>query len=106
MMPGTSSSSEGAMGGQSSEEASIFSGIHSNTKNYEEVALIGTGAYGTVYKARDMKNEGSFVALKKVRVSLTEDGVPMSTLREIALLKQIESYEHPNIVRGSFGDWS
>ena len=30
---------------------------------------------------------------------LTEEGVPMSTLREISLLKQMEKYEHPNIVR-------
>lgn len=58
-----------------------------------------SGAYGTVYKARDRNNPGNFVALKKVRVALTEDGVPMSTLREIALLKQLDSYQHPNIVK-------
>lgn len=56
------------------------------------------GAYGTVYKARDRTNN-LIVALKKVRVSLTEDGIPMSTLREISLLKQLDTYEHPNIVR-------
>lgn len=39
------------------------------------------------------------VALKKVRVRLTDDGIPMSTLREISVLKQLDSYEHPNIVR-------
>ena len=60
---------------------------------------IFSGAYGTVYKARDTANEGQMVALKKVRVPLTEEGVPMSTLREISLLKQMEKYEHPNIVR-------
>ncbi|CAM1328222.1 CDK6 (predicted) [Pycnogonum litorale] len=70
-----------------------------NAKNYEEVDVIGTGAYGTVYKARDLANEGQFVALKKLRVPLTDDGVPMSTLREISLLKNLESFEHPNIVR-------
>lgn len=52
-----------------------------------------------MYKARDTANEGQMVALKKVRVPLTEEGVPMSTLREISLLKQMEKYEHPNIVR-------
>ncbi|XP_071438835.1 cyclin-dependent kinase 4 [Hetaerina americana] len=66
---------------------------------YEEVSVIGTGAYGTVYKAKDLSNPGVMVALKKVRVPLTEDGVPMSTLREIALLKQLDQHEHPNIVR-------
>lgn len=39
------------------------------------------------------------MALKKIRVSLTEDGIPMNTLREIALLKQLDTHEHPNIVR-------
>lgn len=39
------------------------------------------------------------VALKKVRVSLNEDGIPMNTLREIGLLKQLDNHEHPNIVR-------
>lgn len=63
------------------------------------LVLLCIGAYGTVYKARDTANEGQMVALKKVRVPLTEEGVPMSTLREISLLKQMEKYEHPNIVR-------
>lgn len=57
------------------------------------------GAYGTVYKARDRKNADQIVALKKVRVALTEDGIPMNTLREIALLKQLEAFKHPNIVK-------
>jgi hypothetical protein len=61
--------------------------------------LVPTGAYGTVYKARDLTNNGHIVALKKVRVPLTDDGIPMSTLREIALLKQLDQYEHPHIVR-------
>ncbi|KAG4076587.1 hypothetical protein HA402_001874 [Bradysia odoriphaga] len=66
---------------------------------YEELNVIGTGAYGTVYKARDRKNADQIVALKKVRVALTEDGIPMNTLREIALLKQLETFKHPNIVK-------
>ncbi|XP_019630120.1 PREDICTED: cyclin-dependent kinase 6-like [Branchiostoma belcheri] len=69
------------------------------TEQYEKVAKIGTGAYGTVYKARDLKNGGEFVALKRVRVQTGEEGMPMSTIREIALLRQLESFEHPNVVR-------
>lgn len=65
--------------------------------SYEDLSLIGNGAYGTVYKAKD-RNSGQIVALKKVRVPLTEDGLPMSTLREIATLKQLERFEHPHIV--------
>ncbi|XP_070168048.1 cyclin-dependent kinase 4 [Polyergus mexicanus] len=66
--------------------------------SYEDLSLIGNGAYGTVYKAKD-KSSGQIVALKKVRVPLTDDGLPMSTLREIAALKSLERFEHPNIVR-------
>lgn len=65
--------------------------------SYEDLSVIGNGAYGTVYKAKD-KSSGQVVALKKVRVPLTEDGLPMSTLREIATLKQLERFEHPHIV--------
>ncbi|XP_043480793.1 cyclin-dependent kinase 4-like [Leptopilina heterotoma] len=65
---------------------------------YQELSLIGNGAYGTVYKAKDLTS-GQVVALKKVRVPLTEDGLPTSTLREIATLKQLERFEHPHIVR-------
>ncbi|KAL7646581.1 UNVERIFIED_CONTAM: hypothetical protein RMT77_001832 [Armadillidium vulgare] len=67
--------------------------------SYDELSVIGNGAYGTVYLGRDKSNEGRLVALKKIRITLTEDGVPVNALREIALLKQLEKFEHPNIVR-------
>ena len=56
------------------------------------------GAYGTVYKARDTLSD-KIVAIKKVKLAQTEDGVPMSVLREISLLKQLGKSNHPNIVR-------
>ncbi|XP_029450763.1 LOW QUALITY PROTEIN: cyclin-dependent kinase 4-like [Rhinatrema bivittatum] len=65
---------------------------------YEPVAEIGVGAYGTVYKARDLQS-GKFVALKNVRVQTNENGLPLSTVREVALLKRLEHFDHPNIVR-------
>lgn len=68
-------------------------------KSYEEVGVIGNGAYGTVYKAKDLGNNGQFVALKKVKIPLAEEGVPISTLREISLLKQLDAFDHPNVVR-------
>jgi hypothetical protein len=51
-----------------------------------------------VFKARD-RLSGAIVALKTMRFTLTEDGVPMAILREISLLKQLEKFDHPNIVR-------
>ena len=68
-------------------------------RQYELVAMIGTGAYGTVYKARDMLNGGHYVAMKRIRLSNSEEGMSMTAIREIALLKHLEKYEHPNIVR-------
>lgn len=65
---------------------------------YEPVAEIGGGAYGTVYKARD-KESGKFVALKSVRVQTDQEGLPLSTVREVALLKRLEQFDHPNIVK-------
>ncbi|XP_077060669.1 cyclin-dependent kinase 4 [Siphateles boraxobius] len=72
------------------EQESVF--------HYEPVAEIGGGAYGTVYKARD-RDSGQFVALKSVRVQTNQDGLPLSTVREVALLKRLEQFDHPNIVR-------
>ena len=57
-----------------------------------------TGAYGTVYRARNSET-GEIVALKTMNFTLTEDGVPMSILREISLLKQLQRFQHANIVR-------
>ncbi|CAH1117349.1 unnamed protein product [Phaedon cochleariae] len=65
---------------------------------YEALNRIGRGAYGTVYKAKDKKT-GNDVALKRVCVPLSEDGIPMNTLREISLLRQLNTHDHPNIVR-------
>uniref|UniRef100_A0A2K6BXS3 Cyclin-dependent kinase 4 n=1 Tax=Macaca nemestrina TaxID=9545 RepID=A0A2K6BXS3_MACNE len=71
------------------------------TSRYEPVAEIGVGAYGTVYKARD-PHSGHFVALKSVRVPNgggAGGGLPISTVREVALLRRLEAFEHPNVVR-------
>ena len=56
------------------------------------------GAYATVYRAKDLKSD-KVVAMKKVKIALTEDGVPANVLREIGLLRHLGKYNHPNIVR-------
>ena len=52
-----------------------------------------------VKRARDRENDGQIVALKRLRVQSSEEGMPLATVREIALLKQLERFDHPNIVR-------
>ena len=78
-----------------------YRGPAGSSTTYDFVAVIGTGAYGTVYKARALHSEdGEWVAIKKIRISTdTEEGMPMCTIREIAMLKQLEKFDHPNIVR-------
>ena len=60
--------------------------------------LSGHGAYGEVFKGRDLINGGDWVALKKIRIRTSADeGMPFSTIREIASLRKLE--EHRNIVK-------
>ena len=67
---------------------------------YENVQEIGKGAYSAVYKGRDRLTEGRYVAMKEVRIPLNaEEGIPMTTVREIGLLRQLDKFEHPNVVR-------
>lgn len=60
--------------------------------------MVSAGAYGTVYKARE-RATGKFVALKRIRISITEDGVPLSAVREITALRHLHYHDHPNIVK-------
>ena len=52
------------------------------------------GCWGQVYKALDT-NTGQFVALKRIRLEPEEEGIPSTTLREIAILRMLK---HPNVV--------
>ncbi|CAK0837184.1 unnamed protein product [Prorocentrum cordatum] len=62
---------------------------------YEAVHVLGSGAFGTVFMARD-RETGGRVALKRLMVSAGQDGVPGSVIREVSLLRDLV---HPNIVR-------
>lgn len=56
---------------------------------------LGEGSYGKVYKVLDKKSN-SIVALKKVKFhGESNQGVPQSSLRELAILKEVE---HQNII--------
>lgn len=54
-----------------------------------------------VCRARD-KSSGEAVAIKKIRIASSEEGMPMSMIREVSMLKLLENFEHPNIVRYKF----
>jgi cyclin-dependent kinase 1 len=60
----------------------------------EKNGHVGEGTYGVVYKAKD-KHTNDFVALKRIRLEVEDEGIPSTTLREISVLRQLK---HPNIV--------
>jgi serine/threonine protein kinase len=61
----------------------------------EEVAMLGEGTYGKVYKARSTQT-GEFVAMKRMKLDSEEEGVPSTAIREVALLKEAR---HENVVK-------
>jgi len=71
-----------------------FFGGCNNVDMYRKISRIGEGTYGIVYSARN-KETNEIVALKKIRMEKEKDGLPISSLREIALLK---SLRHENII--------
>ena len=58
--------------------------------NYKVVSRIGEGAHGVVLRAEALLT-GQVVALKKVPLKRLEDGLPLTMLREIKTLQQLES---------------
>ena len=55
-------------------------------EKYSRFEKIGSGTYGTVYAAWDNKT-GDQVAIKRMEIPDTPEGIPQTSLREIALLK-------------------
>ena len=61
--------------------------------NYQKLGQIGKGTYGNIFKARN-KSTGRIVALKQFLTDSTSTGIPATTVREIALLKELHRNEH------------
>ncbi|KAF7494473.1 Cyclin-dependent kinase 13 [Sarcoptes scabiei] len=60
---------------------------------FKILSQIGEGTYGQVYKAKD--TDKCIVALKKVRLENEKEGFPITAVREIKILRQLN---HANIV--------
>ncbi|WFD29853.1 [pyruvate dehydrogenase (acetyl-transferring)] kinase [Malassezia sp. CBS 17886] len=61
---------------------------------YEVTVKLGQGTFGEVKKGKQISTGGE-VALKKVTIYEVKDGMPITALREIKLLKALQ---HPSIV--------
>lgn len=64
--------------------------------DFHKQEKVGEGTYGVVYKAFDTRHNNRVVALKKIRLELEDEGVPLTAIREISLLKEMRD---ENIVR-------
>ncbi|TFK28536.1 Pkinase-domain-containing protein [Coprinopsis marcescibilis] len=70
-----------------------FAGCGSQS-DYEVTTKLGEGTFGEVHKARH-KTTGAAVALKRILMHHEKEGMPVTALREIKILK---SLKHPAIV--------
>ncbi|EFA80612.1 hypothetical protein PPL_06551 [Heterostelium album PN500] len=62
---------------------------------YERIEQIGEGTFGQVYKAKN-KLTDEVVALKKVLMENESEGFPITAIREIKILKELD---HKNVVK-------
>ncbi|KAI8059273.1 kinase-like domain-containing protein [Gongronella butleri] len=66
----------------------------SKLADYEIEDKVGEGTFGEVHKARN-RHTSQLVALKRILMHNEKDGVPITAIREIKILKQLN---HKNIV--------
>jgi serine/threonine protein kinase len=64
---------------------------------YKKKWKLGEGTYGVVYLAEHIVTK-ELVALKKMLIDSSDEGIPSTALREISLLKELSDL-HPNIVK-------
>jgi len=64
-------------------------------KCYKRLNTISEGVYGVVHRCIDRETR-ELVALKKIKLYKTQSGFPLSSLREIGILLDLD---HPNIVK-------
>uniref|UniRef100_A0A3Q3X9B9 cyclin-dependent kinase n=1 Tax=Mola mola TaxID=94237 RepID=A0A3Q3X9B9_MOLML len=62
---------------------------------------IKVGAYGQVYKGREVGGKQRLLAVKKFNIpgDRSTIGIPAVVIREVALLQKMKYFNHPNIVQ-------
>ncbi|KAI0322960.1 kinase-like domain-containing protein [Amylostereum chailletii] len=66
----------------------------SQQEDYDAMTKLGEGTFGEVHKAKH-RHTGKLVALKRILMHNEKEGMPVTALREIKILKALR---HPNIV--------
>ena len=68
--------------------------VEKRLNEFKKLRKIGEGTYGEVYEAIDTTNNRR-VAMKKMRLDNKDEGIPITALREMCILKHLH---HENIV--------
>lgn len=68
----------------------------SDENKYKLTELLGSGAYGRVYKG--IAPDNMTVAIKEITIPLNDQGIPLSTLRELTVLKKMQAVNSPFLV--------
>ncbi len=68
--------------------------VEKRLNEFRKVRKIGEGTYGEVYEAIDTTNNRK-VAMKKMRIENKDEGIPITALREMCILKHLH---HENVV--------
>uniref|UniRef100_A0A3B4YRK5 Cyclin-dependent kinase 21 n=1 Tax=Seriola lalandi dorsalis TaxID=1841481 RepID=A0A3B4YRK5_SERLL len=68
---------------------------------YELLSEVGEGSYSKVYKAREVGEKQRLLAVKKFNIhgDTSDSGIPAFMIREVALLRKMKYFNHPNIVK-------
>ena len=69
--------------------------VEKRLNEFSKVRKIGEGTYGEVYEAIDTTNNRR-VAMKKMRIENKDEGIPITALREMCILKHLR---HENVVQ-------
>ena len=70
------------------------SDVEKRLNEFRKLRKIGEGTYGEVYEAMDTINNRR-VAMKKLRIENKDEGIPITALREMCILKHLH---HENVV--------
>lgn len=84
------------MGGKFGKEITIRKPVElRHVNDYEKKQQVGKGTYGDVFMGADKKT-GTIVALKRINTAREEHGFPITSIREVKILKALN---HANIVK-------
>ena len=79
------------------EQRAVETWPFGSVEQFEQLGQIGEGTFGQVFKARH-KETGVMYALKKVLTDKEREGFPITSIREVKILRQLKHASIVNLV--------